>query len=533
MVSFYSYSQTSEIFQKVIEALEKHQTGKYRVIKPNDSTFTQTDFLLSLFRDDAVIVDCTIPKDLETHSVYPIITAQINMLDHILILSETDLPINIKPLREPYLLNSSNQCWKREKKLADWLNENLEDIYLNQNLIENPSERIPVKSIQDLVAHKDDMERMQEHSINYAIKRIKGENKKNVLISYRSKYYNNDFEGNVIPLKARIRPINYQENYQIHIFEPQCFCSGDEILTPMRRWMLVGMLDDRIRLMDEVWIYYTPDYFDSWWTIAELVAVSYYNATTGKNKPVIVRIYNPESRLLMNVDLKKDLKLDMNEENELGQRAYIDKMARLMANTRPDIMAPEAREDIQRIKSLASLLQKSPGFIRRFILRRIRKNAIFMSRSAMPNKMNVDEKNEIIQKIAEMYSNPQTIIEYANDEVFSNDFWYRLSYNIGKSEVHSGTVCLSSDKFTLGVINLKKYFDSPMTELINFYEKDFQEHVGCTTQVQIKDCNGIIINGEIKSVTTLFLWHATRMGVSGGQLGSGIEPLKVFHFTPN
>ena len=47
---------------------------------------SQLEFLFAIHNDDAVIIDCTIPDDLEQPTVYPILTAQINMLDHILVI---------------------------------------------------------------------------------------------------------------------------------------------------------------------------------------------------------------------------------------------------------------------------------------------------------------------------------------------------------------------------------------------------------------------------------------------------------------
>ena len=530
MIKFYSVSQSGEFYKTIIETIKKNYKGVFDVISPGDSSFSQADFLLALFRDDVVIVDCTIPDDMTEPTVYPILVAQVNMLDHVLVVSENDLPLNIKPLRVPYVANSKSIYGKTQQKLSEWLEGNLTDILHDRQKEENPSERIMVESVQDLLNHKSDMERIQEYSSNCEKRRIKSNIKKNILVSYRSQYYCKDYNGNETPLRNRIHPNNYKEEYDLHIFEPQSLCSGDEVLTPMRRWMLVGLLDDRIRLMDEVWIYHTPDYFDSWWTIAELVAVGYFNATTGKDNPIIVRVYNPSLDILIDIDLEKELNINMNLEVN-NKKVYVERMARLLANTRPDIMAPEAREDIIRMKFLAELLQNSPKIIRNIILRRIRKSVSAMSMASMPDNMSKEEKKEVLQRIIKMYSDPQVIIDYANDEVFSNDFWYKLSYGIGRSGKYLTKPDSSQESKKIGIVNLDAFFNAPMRELIEYSENEIMGFFQNGTKINLGKHERNTVFGKILSVSTLYLWHITKMGKAGGKDGSGLEPISVFHMT--
>lgn len=528
MIKYYSVSQSGELYKTIIKTMKKNYSGLFDVVFPEDSSFSQADFLLSLFRDDVVIVDCTIPDDLAKPTVYPILVAQVNMLDHVLVVSENDLPLNIKPLRVPYVTNSKSINGKTRQNLSEWLEENLKDILHNRYRDDNPSERIMVQSVQDLLNHKSDMERIQEYSSNCEKKRIKSENRKNILISYRSQYYSEDYDGNKTLIRDRIHPNNYEEEYDLHIFEPQSLCSGDEVLTPMRRWMLVGLLDDRIRLMDEVWVYYTPDYFDSWWTIAELVAVGYFNATTGRDNPIIVRVYDPALGMLTEIDLEKELNINMNYEVN-NKKVYVERMARLMANTRPDVMAPEAREDILRMKSLAGLLQNSSRFFRNIILRRIRKTVSVMSMSSMPDNMSKEEKEEVLQHIIEMYSDPQVIIDYANDEVFSNDFWYKLSYGIGRSGKYFTKPDSSQESKKNGIVNLDEFFNAPMQELIEYSENEIMGLLKNGTTINLGKHEGNTVFGKILSISTLYLWHITKMGKAGGKDGSGLEPINIFH----
>ena len=199
-----------------------------------------------------------------------------------------------------------------------------------------------------------------------------------------------------------------------------------------------------------------------------------------------------------------------------------------MANTRPDIMAPEAREDIQRIKSIAGLLQNTPRFIRNFILKRIRKSVVSMSELALPQEMKEDEREEILNRILTMFSDSKIIIDYANDDVFENNFWYRMSYGIGKSIIYSDAGDSYTDKKELGLINLRAFFEAPMKELVNYSKEEIVNLEN--SQIVLKDTEGKTIGGKISSITILYLWHGTKMGVIGGKDSSGLEPIKVVHF---
>ena len=146
------------------------------------SDCSQVEFMLDVHRNLAVIVDATIPKDLTEATIYPILTAHVNILNHVILFSRnTDeegneiLPLNIVPQR------------KRTNKDVDlllWIKEQLSDIVSHDGYYR----RLEVETLDDLLRHQSDMEKMMVASLD--IPKNKAVDKKSVMISYRNKYAN-------------------------------------------------------------------------------------------------------------------------------------------------------------------------------------------------------------------------------------------------------------------------------------------------------------------------------------------------------
>lgn len=74
---------------------------------------------------------------------------------------------------------------------------------------------------------------------------------------------------------------------------------SDELLSVQRRWEVLVAIRRRIYSADEVWIYDTPDFTDSWWTRAELVLMS----MASREMEGKIRRYDPVGRTLSPVGL--------------------------------------------------------------------------------------------------------------------------------------------------------------------------------------------------------------------------------------
>ena len=98
-LSYFTGEQHSESFEQIIN-LAKELGYSVRVYESKEAN--QFDFLQAVYRDTATIMDATIPDDLTQATVYPLLTAHVNILDHILVFSDRQyedgsqiLPLNI------------------------------------------------------------------------------------------------------------------------------------------------------------------------------------------------------------------------------------------------------------------------------------------------------------------------------------------------------------------------------------------------------------------------------------------------------
>ena len=219
---------------KFAEAVRKDCCCDIRIIKASESS--QGDFLLAVHRDDVVIVDCTIPEKLEQSSMYSLLVAQINVYDHILCFSRNDFPLNVVPRRK--FISTDNNL------ISDWIKSQLAEITM---AIEEKKHYFRVDL--DLSSVDESMRKvsqMMQEAIAY--NESHKQNNARVLISYRNNYYD-DVKNFILNIE------NYSNKYKsfdLHIIPPGKLCLDNEALTPMRRWMLTGLLDDRIREVEEL-----------------------------------------------------------------------------------------------------------------------------------------------------------------------------------------------------------------------------------------------------------------------------------------
>lgn len=118
-LSYFTGEQHSENFEQIIRLAEELGYS-VRVYESKESN--QFDFLQAVYQDMATIVDATIPDDLTLSTVYPLLTAHVNILDHILVFSDKQyedgsgvLPLNITPKRT----RNNNE------NLLEWLEKQL------------------------------------------------------------------------------------------------------------------------------------------------------------------------------------------------------------------------------------------------------------------------------------------------------------------------------------------------------------------------------------------------------------------------
>ena len=166
---------------KIINSISEIANGNGLILQLKElSSSSQVDFMLDVHRDLAVIIDATIPDNLNNPTIYPILTAHVNILNHIILFSRnTDnegneiLPLNITPQRKRT---------KEDTDLSVWIETQLRDIISHDGYYE----RLNVETLDDLLRRRSDMEKMMVASLD--IPKNETGRKKSVMISYRNKY---------------------------------------------------------------------------------------------------------------------------------------------------------------------------------------------------------------------------------------------------------------------------------------------------------------------------------------------------------
>lgn len=475
------------------------------LIDSNSDDFSQLELLIACHRDDIVIVDCSIPDDIAVKTVYPILVAQINMLDHVLVVSKTMLPLNITPQRQGYDSPRFKQDFSDKKQLL-WIEEQIKD--LHQAISKGTHyKRIPLKGYQDLEKYRLEMELMWDNSHKY--NQARNSEKKKVFISYRSNYYDEVFKYK----KA------YEKKYPdtiVRIVEPGILCSGEETLSPMRKWMLVFMLEEKIHDIQELIIYRTPDYTESWWTCAELVMVAYNNWGRTEENKIKIKYYVPEAEEQEEVNIDNLLmpyNLDKQQKNRLD---------RLAANTRPDTMGPECMNNIEQMRSICESINNSNFIVSTLLKWSIKR----MLKKSIPASLPAQEKKEMLRKTMELYTNPQSLDTYLADDVFKDSFWNRLSYQI---EWTTPAFIFDENKMKY-TIDIDTFLNAPMQEIIPFTEQELKRKVEQkeTIKVYNKDNHKCELSVTL-CPTKRYIWLATRMGQPTIKDAPGLEIIQTYN----
>lgn len=480
------------------------------LIDSNSDDFSQLELLIACHRDDIVIVDCSIPDDIAIKTVYPILVAQINMLDHVLVVSKTMLPLNITPQRQGYDSPRFKQDFSDKKQLL-WIEEQIKD--LHQAISKGTHyKRIPLKGYQDLERFRSLIEKMWEESNNY--RRKKEGNKKKVLISYRNSHYKE-----VAEYKAKYE--KKHPNTIVRMIEPGVLCTGEETLTPMRKWMLVFMLEERIHDIEELIIYKTKDYTHSWWTCAELVMVAYNNYNRDNSKKIKVTFYDPYTEKESEEDaISWLIHPTLNESQK-------NRLSRLAANTRPDTMGPECMNNIDQMRSICNSINNSNFIVRSFLKWSIKQ----MLKKSIPTTLSEREKKEMLKKTLKLYTNKDELDLYLSDEVFQDNFWNKLSYQTEWPT--PAFIKVKDNNVEKTSIDIEAFLNAPMNELISATVDELQTKSSLNEKVSIQTGHKHIELYVKESGNKRYLWLATRMGqpVVKGNNPPGLEDIPVFELS--
>lgn len=235
---------------------------------------TQSELAWACIKQDVVIVDASVELD-GTHN-YAAFTAQPQGYDHVLVVSRTYLPQNFYGLREggapPYPFSQNNQA------IMAWIREQVADLLPN---LPRTGKNIwstgimgPLKGLGNARARAS-----QQHQI---------------FISFRNSAFDS-----AKSLKTQLEEGQFHSGQKqgVLLINPNELAFQGELLTFIQRWQLMGILEERMRIVKEVWICDSADYFQSWWTAGEMLIMAYYQSTS--NKRPILKLYNPLTQKIL------------------------------------------------------------------------------------------------------------------------------------------------------------------------------------------------------------------------------------------
>lgn len=476
----------------------------YNISFKDASSISQYEFLVGVHGDTLSVVDASIETENGEYlsTVYPILTAHINIFKHILVVSRTPIPLNICPPTEGGYPNTLYEKEKDNDEIAEWLKDNIDKIVEKE--IHTPSLRVKIDSQDALMSLKPQMEQMLHDNLleDNTDKKVT-----KVLISYRSKYYDKVIEH----IKNYQNKEEEEKEYEFHVVQSrnelsskrheniivhERLCGENEAPTPMQRWRMVGQLEGLIRNMDEIWIYDTPDYGDSWWTQAEIVMTYYDNYSRSCKNKIKFRpmLQDTLPELISKVDISPE---------------HRQRITRYLSNTRLDRMGPESMDNARQLINIADQIDRTPFFLK-FLIRRSMKKVLLMS---IPDTLSRKERKKMVEEMLKLYMSPKELRKYAADDVFKNDFWRKISFGICPTN--------ASD------FNLTKWISSPMDELTSCTKNELEAASQIGT-ILLKNKDGII-EMSIEKGEPYYLWLATRMGQPTEKDAPGLEKVQTYN----
>lgn len=236
------------------------------------------------------------------------------VLNHILICSRTPLPRNVHAFHQ--IAPSYGQTFTNSQ-IADWLEETFPQV-LERNREMSLWQRIAGK-YWNMSKDMSEQQRLRKQQVGS-------------FISYRGTHWQ---QANDLADQLR-----NHTNLPVTLIQPRELATDAECMTRQRMWEVVVRLMDRIHYAQANYIYVSDNYFDSFWTRSEILAIA-YTRKQWRN----VRL---ESKVVR--DVHDDLS-DLDDFDTLGIPALTDgqiqRLARITSNSDPGTMGPESVEVIR------------------------------------------------------------------------------------------------------------------------------------------------------------------------------------------
>jgi len=146
------------------------------------------------------------------------------------------------------------------------------------------------------------------------------------------------------------------KDYPVTIYKGGDIAS--EFMTEQRRWEIVSFVDRKLRSVDEVWIFETDDYYNSWWTQGEIISLMYIKAGNGVKalpKIIVYKFDDENNRMIIeekNTDEEKSVFIP-----DMPLELHIE-MARYFANADAGRQGNENMKNMRLLRSLGTIFQR-------------------------------------------------------------------------------------------------------------------------------------------------------------------------------
>ncbi|MDP4143000.1 MAG: hypothetical protein Q8936_00760 [Bacillota bacterium] len=315
--------------------------------------YDQFSMLQACLGDDIVIFDASVEDEQGLN--YRAATAQASAMDHVFVVSRTKIPINFNGLRKggyPELIKKSGQTIKNSfsnEEIMEWIKANINEMI--DELPRPGDEKIWIPSMETIGNHVYEMNTISERIMLKSLDKYSI--KDGIFISFLSAYslksaFPKTFKDkNVEDLVDFIDVERGKVKEKICYFPPGSISS--EFMTEQRRWQVVSIIDRYIRKCSEFWVFETEDYYNSWWTLAELTCLAYMKATAPEECPDIY-ICSVQNNEFVYRKADEDFFRKLDEYS-------IHEIARFFSNSDPSTVGYESAQNMMIIKSMPESMQ--------------------------------------------------------------------------------------------------------------------------------------------------------------------------------
>ncbi len=325
------------------------QSLRLKVITNGD----QRELFTHSLSDDVVIFDGSVED--ASGSNYTATNMFPCAFDHVLVVSRTRLPLNFQPFvpggsPDTFTAGQHSPFTRSNDHLLDWT---IAQLHAMAPRLPRPhTERLhldggrmaSVAAINDLVVTIMANSMQRKHAQQQARKRT--------FMSYLSRYsryhraplpFGNGSVEDAIAYLCRTQAVDPAD---VLYYPPGALAS--ELMTEHRRWQVVALIMNRVQTMDEFWILETDDYYNSWWTMAELAMLALIRFQGG-TMPRIVRLRASNAGFVATEAGSDFLPTPTAQ--------LVREFQRFISNSDPATMGRETIPGLQRLSKLPRVLQ--------------------------------------------------------------------------------------------------------------------------------------------------------------------------------